>query len=151
MILTAFVPENRPAMKSAKLVLCMMIALAGPAAAQGAKTVQDGVYNKAQAQRGVEAFQANCSACHGFDMNGTEGAPRLVGGLFMLHWGDKPASEVFAMMRAKMPPSNPGGLPDETYVDILSAIFQANQFPPSETATLTAQGLKDIIIKRKTP
>lgn len=128
-----------------------VLAGAGAASAQGARTVRDGVYSTVQAERGKEAFQAHCSACHGADMGGTDGAPKLFGGLFMLHWGDKPASEVHAMMRKSMPPTNPGGLPGETYVDILAAIFQANGFPARDEAKLTEDGLKDITIARKAP
>ena len=55
------------------------------AQAPAKKTVWDGAYTKEQADRGASAFAANCTNCHGANLEGTGRYKALVGDTF---WND---------------------------------------------------------------
>jgi len=96
-----------------------------------AKTVWDGVYTTAQAQRGQTSYTQSCLRCHKADLMGIEGA--MKGELFMERRREDTLDALFLDMKATMPRGNPGGLPDQTYADIISYILQANEMPPGST------------------
>ena len=104
--------------------------------AQGGRTVWDGVYTAAQAQRGTKVYADQCSTCHGAEMKGGPGIPGLVGPEFQFSWNKKPVGGIFDYARMFMPPGQAGSLSDQQYVDIVSAILQGNGIPASETAEL---------------
>lgn len=104
--------------------------------AQGARTVWDGVYTEAQAQRGTKVYADQCSTCHGAEMKGGPGIPGLVGPEFQFSWNKKPVGGIFDYAKMFMPPGQSGSLTDQQYVDIVAAILQNNRFPPSPTAEL---------------
>jgi mono/diheme cytochrome c family protein len=79
-------------------------------------------YTAIQAAAGLAAYQTNCAACHLPDLSGRNEAPPLAGGNFMNAWGSRTTSELIRYMQGSMPPSNPGGLSDETYANI-AALF----------------------------
>src|SRR5262245_57803723 len=84
------------------------------------------VYTATQADAGLAAYQTNCATCHLPDLSGRNEAPPLAGGNFMNTWGSRTVSDLIRYMQAGMPPSNPGGMSDETYANIASFILQAN-------------------------
>ena len=92
-----------------------------------AKTVWDGVYNAEQAQRGQTAYTQHCIRCHKEDLMGIEGA--MKGELFMERRREDTLETLFLDMKATMPRGNPGGLPDQTYVDIISFLLKNNAMP----------------------
>ncbi|MBL4601248.1 MAG: c-type cytochrome, partial [Emcibacteraceae bacterium] len=59
------------------------------ATAQGVN-VWDGVYTKAQAEKGEQLYQERCSSCHGVQMQGIEEAPTLKQGAFVYNWDGMP-------------------------------------------------------------
>ena len=91
------------------------------------KTVWDGVYTSAQAQRGETSYTQSCFRCHKADLTGIEGA--MKGDLFMERRREDTLETLFLDMKATMPRGNPGGLPDQTYADIISYLLQANEMP----------------------
>jgi len=91
------------------------------------KTVWDGVYTETQAQRGRTAFTQYCERCHKQDLLGIEGA--MKGDFFMERRREDVLETLFLDMKATMPRGNPGGLPDQTYVDIISYVLQNNAMP----------------------
>jgi cytochrome c5 len=93
----------------------------------GAKTVWDGVYTEAQAQRGQTAYTQYCLRCHKADLLGIEGA--MKGDIFMERRREDSLEPLFLDMKATMPRGNPGGLPDQTYLDIISFMLQNNNMP----------------------
>jgi cytochrome c len=103
--------------------------LLGAANDQPARTVWDGVYTDAQAERGRTAYQSACVACHREDLRGDNTAPSLVGESFIFLWGDMEVGELSARIQKVMPPDRPGSLPPETYIDIVTFILQKNSFP----------------------
>ena len=104
--------------------------------AQAPRTVWDGVYTAAQAERGTKVYTDQCSTCHGSEMKGGPGIPGLVGPEFQFSWNKKPVGGIFDYAKMFMPPGQSGSLTDQQYVDIVAAVLQNNGFPPSPTAEL---------------
>jgi mono/diheme cytochrome c family protein len=72
-----------------------------------------------QATRGAELYSRRCGACHA---NG-----QLVGAGFVQSWNDRRVYDLYALVRATMPLSNPGGLTDGEYLDVVAYLLQANK------------------------
>jgi mono/diheme cytochrome c family protein len=102
------------------------------------KTVWDGVYTTAQADRGLKVYTENCAACHGAEFVAGAGAPSLSGPEFQFSWNKKPVGELFDYMKLFMPPGQPGSLSDQQYADLVAVLLRANMFPPSPAAELPA-------------
>jgi cytochrome c len=102
---------------------CVVLSAAQP------RTVWDGVYTDAQAERGGASYQQACVACHRDDLRGDNTAPSLVGESFTFLWGDMEVGELSARIQKLMPPERPGSLPAEAYIDIVAFILQKNEFP----------------------
>ncbi len=92
------------------------------------QTVWDGVYTSDQAQRGQRAYTQYCERCHKPDLLGIEGS--MKGEPFMERRREDNLETLFLDMKATMPRGNPGGLPDQTYADIVSYLLQSNDMPP---------------------
>src|SRR4051812_41630291 len=84
------------------------------------KTVWDGVYTSAQAERGREVFRTTCSRCHRADLSGGD-LPPLKGSIFLGHWLEDSLNPLFAKIR-KMPPSA-ATLPESTHPDVLAFLL----------------------------
>ena len=113
------------------LLLTAFAAAHDQAAAQG-RTVWDGVYSEAQAERGRTSYLQTCVACHRDDLRGDGTAPSLVGESFAFLWGDMTVGELFVRTRKLMPPERPASLSAQSYSDILAFILQKNEFPAGE-------------------
>jgi S-disulfanyl-L-cysteine oxidoreductase SoxD len=101
--------------------------------AQATKTVWDGVYTDAQAQRGAPIYNRACASCHSSDLSGGESAPPLAGGQFMSNWEGLTADQLFKRMKESMPQNKPGSLSGQENADILAYMFQVNGFPAGKT------------------
>jgi mono/diheme cytochrome c family protein len=101
--------------------------------AQNKRTVWDGVYTAAQAQRGMATFKSQCAMCHGENMAGGGGAPAAAGPEFAFNWKGKTAGELLTYLKGNMPPNDAGSLSDQKYTDIIAAIFQTTEFPAGNT------------------
>jgi len=117
------------------------------------RNVWDGVYTAKQAERGEVVFGDKCASCHGADMSGGPGVPALMAPDFGFAWNNNRAGSLFMLISASMPLDAPGSLRTEQYVDVMAAIFKANEFPASETTELppTREALDDILITRTKP
>ena len=89
-------------------------------------------YTAGQATDGLGAYQANCATCHLPDLTGRNEAPPLAGGNFLSAWGSRTTAELIRYMQATMPPSNRGGLSEETYTNIAGFVLQANGAPAGD-------------------
>ncbi len=98
-----------------------------PAAATATtRTVWDGVYTEAQAERGQGSYARSCNKCHAL----TEGVPqRFTGHAFWAAWGEDTLETLHASVR-RMPNDAPGSLSDATYADIIAFLLQSNGVPP---------------------
>ena len=97
-------------------------------AAKGRKTVLDGVYTAAQAERGKAAYAANCSSCHRADLTGFSGPP-LKDDLFMDRWREFNVEVLFNLIKNTMPANAPGTMAEDKYLDVLAYILQVNSLP----------------------
>jgi hypothetical protein len=118
------------------------------------KSVWDGAYSAAQADRGQKAFNANCAGCHQADLSGKGEIPALKGDGFMERWHDYSIKPLFNMIKTEMPPlrfrtPETKPLPDGMYVDIISYLLKVNAFPAGSTE-LTADSLDEFQILGKT-
>ncbi len=117
-------------------------------AAQERKTVWDGVYISEQAARGKAAFEQTCAGCHNSDLSGISG-PELAGNRFRTKWDFQTVSQLFTEMKTRMPRNNPSTLSDDTYLDIVTYVLEANAFPPGSEALKSDPALLGSILIQK--
>jgi mono/diheme cytochrome c family protein len=113
---------------AAGFVALAAVALAA-SAAQEKRSVKDGVYTAAQADRGQIVFRSKCASCH---------APnRFTDDLFYASFAGKPLWEMFDVISDSMPEDDPGSLKKEEYADVIAYLLKLNNFPagPAELPT----------------
>ena len=103
------------------------------APAGDAKSIWDGVFTAAQAERGAEAYKTSCSECHGGDLMGDGFAPALSGADFQGNWNDLSVGDLFERIRISMPPSGPTGVTPAQKADIVAYVFNQNKYPAGTT------------------
>ena len=91
-----------------------------PTADEGAVPVA-ALYTEAQARRGQRAFRQVCSDCHY--------TSEFKGPVFTDAWARRTARDFYRELRRTMPDDNPGGLPRQTYVDVMAYILELNGYP----------------------
>jgi cytochrome c5 len=113
------------------------------ATSQGAqKTVLDGVFTTAQADRGGNVYGAECAACHeGADVDG----PPLTGDPFIERWREDTLAGLFEFIKTRMPQSAPGSLSDAAYLDIVAHMLHENGFQTS-SRELTMDALTSTLL-----
>ena len=82
----------------------------------GFRSVRDGVYTEAQAERGHVTFRDVCSVCHPDP-------------LWRPTWKAKRVGELYRFVSRFMPDDNPRSLTSREVVDVLAYIFSANKLP----------------------
>src|SRR5262245_60596417 len=90
---------------------------------------REGVYTRAQAERGRTEYGKHCGSCHKEDMSGTTEAPPLLGDKFMTAWQDSNVNDLYELVRGTMPYDTPNSLLPQAYADIVAAMLQRNNFP----------------------
>ena len=105
------------------------VALATSIGAQAPRSVWDGVYSDAQAQRGAALFDKECAECHGPSGAGGGMAPALAGDAFSANYDGQTLGELFDRNRTTMPVAKEGKLSAQQYADITAFMLQANKFP----------------------
>lgn len=113
-----------------------LVALAGTAHGGGGLTTLAGVYSKAQAKSGEALYEQHCLVCH----------DRKYFRPVLSRWNGQAASVLFDVMAGSMPESNPGGLLDDEYLDILAYIFSRSRYPAGESP-LALDDLAGILIE----
>jgi mono/diheme cytochrome c family protein len=112
------------------------LAVASPAFAGGVVTTADGIYSKAQAKSGEGLYEQHCLVCH----DSKYFRPVLK------RWHGQSAAVLFDVVVGSMPESNPGGLLDQEYLDILAYIFSRSRYPATD-APLKMADLPGITIE----
>ena len=116
------------------------------------KSIWDGVYTQAQADRGKGLYAEQCASCHGGELTGGEMAPPLAGGEFMAGWDGLTIGDLFERVRISMPQNSPGSLSGQQNADILAFMFSANKFPAGAAEMPKEAGiLKQIKFEVKKP
>ncbi len=85
-------------------------------------------YSADQAARGEGFFRETCLSCHA--------SSEFRGSAFERQWRGRTVRELYANIAYSMPDDNPGGLPAQTYTDIIAYVLELNGYPPG-TAELT--------------
>ena len=104
------------AMAMATILAYGVVAMADP------RTVNDGVYSKAQAKIGEQLYTDTCLICHD---------KKYFRPVFARSEG-QPLSIMFAVMSTSMPESNPGFMNRKEYVDILAYILSLSRYAPGD-------------------
>ena len=81
-------------------------------------------YTQAQADAGQQTYEQRCASCHGFNLEGFELAPALIGNLFTRRFGGGSADNL-ARNVLRMPP-NEVGLSEEQTAKVLAYLFNRN-------------------------
>ncbi|MGE0464202.1 MAG: cytochrome c [Vicinamibacterales bacterium] len=112
-------------------------------AAQPARSVNDGVYTTAQAERGAKIFDKTCTACHD--------TARFTGAEFTSAWTGLPLKGLFDAVQT-MPEDNPGSLPPQEYADIIAFFLQLNQYKPGESELMgNAEAMGAVAMEARKP
>ena len=99
-----------------------------------------GVYTAAQATRGEETYMAICVACH---PRGTYTTPA-----FRTTWNGRPLSDLFDLVREKMPKSDPGSLTPAEYAQAIAYLLKINDVPAGDhELPPDGEGLKKVRIE----
>lgn len=102
------------------------------------RTIWDGVYTEAQAERGEAEYLGPCGLCHGRALNGAPtdpdmvSSPPLARAKFLRNWDGRSLATLFQYTRGSMPKSNPGYMSDETYIDIIAYMLAVSDVPPGD-------------------
>lgn len=105
------------------LALTASLATVETRAAQG-KKASEGVYTKAQAERGLTLYDTSCASCHELGkFKGTE---------FANAWTGKPLVDLHTAV-VSMPMDAPGSMKPAEYADILAYFLSINGYPAGET------------------
>lgn len=125
------------------MVLGLAVSVRGTTAAQTSRSVWDGVYTPAQAERGSAFYVKECASCHGEGLMGQDDAPGLIGPDFLSTWGGQTVGDLFEQTRKSMPMDNANSFSRQEYLDVVAFMLKANGFPagtaemPRATADLT--------------
>jgi mono/diheme cytochrome c family protein len=135
---------------ASSLISVLVAAMAPSHGADDATSVWQGVYTKAQAERGRANYFAACASCHGTQLQGDTDAPDLAGNAFLRRWTDRSVGTLFTITESQMPVGRPRSLGAAGYADVIAHILAANGFPDGQQE-LPASGsvLDKIMIDRK--
>ena len=115
---------------------------APPLGAQKPRTVWDGVYTDAQADRATGVFGASCSNCHTLT---TQGNRPLSGDAFWQSYTQKSVADLLGFVSKNMPNGNGGSLSAASYNDLVALILKSNGLPAGKTE-LTPESIVDVQI-----
>lgn len=91
------------------------------------RSVWDGAYTAAQAERGKQVYARHCARCHGDDL----ASPRnpLSGDLFAEHWESRTLAALFRRIRDTMPAGQVTAVEESEKLDTMAYVLQQNGFP----------------------
>jgi hypothetical protein len=128
--------------KFAVWALPLVVAMGWPmllAGEDASRSVQDGVYNRAQASRGRVQYQQLCQTCH----ETREFKPG-----YMEAWTGRTAFDLFDLLRTTMPEEDPGVGGAEVFTDIVAYMFRLSELPAGEEEMKSdEESLKLILIE----
>src|SRR5512139_3064065 len=106
------------------------------------RTVRDGVFSPAQAERGAQVFGTICTNCH-------EIAEFTGAGAYLEDVEGKPLWETFEFVSSEMPEDDPGSLRLEEYAAVLAYIFSVYGLPSGDAElAVDRESLEAITIVR---
>lgn len=120
--------------------------IGSPAATPAAPQDTKGTF-AAQATRGKDAYEQQCSVCHQSDLSGSDMVPALAGSAFMARWEGKTAKDLFDRISTTMPSNAPGSLEAPMYLDLVAYILQVNDITLADP--VSADSLPKVVIQSK--
>jgi mono/diheme cytochrome c family protein len=143
--MTAMLSANlwHTSMLAVSVVLGLQASVAPASAAESAATEAS-----FQIAAGTEAYAAQCAACHGGDLSGSNHAPALKGAVFRTAWAEKPSRLLYSRIISTMPLTDPGTLAPKMVLDITTFILSVNKQLIPESGYQKADELNSIPIKR---
>ena len=115
---------------------------------QPQRTVLDGVYTAAQAERGHIAYAAQCAHCHGDNLDGVGAAPMLYSSRFLDRWREDSLRTLYDYVAKNMPLDGrpaPGNLTPAQYLDLTAYLLSVNEIPAGN-AELSADVLDTTLL-----
>ena len=134
-------------------VVLVALVLAGVGRAQdGGRTVADGVYTDAQAERGAISYNAACGGCHRPDLGGATG-PSLKQQRFATNYAGKGLDALYMKIATTMPRNAAGTLSEDVTLYIVAYILKENGFAggPAELTVDALPAVKVLPGKPKPP
>jgi mono/diheme cytochrome c family protein len=107
------------------------------------QAASEGVYTKAQAERGLTLYDTSCASCHELGkFKGTE---------FANAWTGKPLTELHSAV-ISMPMDAPGSMKPQEYSDILAYFLSINGYPAGQTELAGGdEAIKAVTLDAKKP
>ena len=99
-------------------------------AAAAPETESSSFYTSRQASRGDGLFRDNCVSCHS--------SSEFSGASFQRRWRNRAVGDIYEFVLYSMPDDNPGGLPEQTYADIVAYMLSMNDFPAGDSELPTS-------------
>ncbi len=96
------------------------VAVVAAADAEASSTLP-AFYTENQAIRGEGFFRETCLSCHA--------SSEFRGSTFERQWTGRTVRDLYSAIAYSMPEDNPGGLPAQTYTDIIAYILELNDYP----------------------
>jgi mono/diheme cytochrome c family protein len=124
-------------------VCALVAALTVAGHARQARTVADGVYSAAQAQRGAALYKEQCASCHGDMLEGIVG-PMLAGDGFLQAWAGRTMADLVDKIQNTMPLQAPGSLSRAQSIDIATYMLQSSKLKPGQ-ADLAGNALAQVM------
>jgi mono/diheme cytochrome c family protein len=135
---------------AASSLIPVLVVAAPSHGADDATSVWQGVYTKAQAERGRANYFVACASCHGAQLQGDTDAPDLAGDAFLRRWTDRSVGVLFTFTESQMPVGRPRSLGATGYADVIAHILAANRFPDGQRELPANSSVLDkIMIDRK--
>jgi mono/diheme cytochrome c family protein len=132
--------------------LVLFLAAAGTvvttAQAPAGRTVWDGVYTDAQADRAQVTFGASCARCHTL---GADGNRPLSGDKFWQGYTQRTVGDLLTYVSTNMPNGSGGSLPAANYNDLVALILKSNGLPAGTTEVTPEAVAKVQIIPKGGP
>jgi mono/diheme cytochrome c family protein len=121
-------------------------AVTAPAQVAPSHSAAEGVFTDAQAKRGEDVYASRCAQCHGDDLvSRDDESPSLSGLAFTSSWVGKTLGDRFKIVRTTMPPTDPGGIDEQTCIDIVAFILKFNGYPAGEQEMPAETGVLETI------
>ena len=115
-------------------------------------TVRDGVYSKAQAERGRAAFTTTCAKCHSLVAGEKTGykdeGPALAGDPFLTKWDGRTVFDLVSNIRLNMPPDGSVFLEPDDTADLIAYLLQVNKFPDGDRTLKGDASARDITMAK---
>ena len=102
-----------------------LIGASGQSETDPSRSVLSGVYTAAQAGRGEETYMSVCVGCHPAGTYATV--------VFKTSWAGRPVSDLFEVVKEKMPKNDPGSLTPQEAAQILAYLLKINDVPAGES------------------